>query len=345
MKKIILFIIIACYFSFSNAQTGQTTRIDKNQGVVSHQDATITTNLKYAKNPTAGYYLKCLDSQGNAVWAVVSGGGSSDSTYTSIQMDSILKYNNNVLYIEHDTVYMVGKLGINDATPGYQLDVNGTGRFVDTLNANSSVFMTSLTSGLTLDSIAGFNTSNELGKFGTTDLKTGVEELTDVSMDIDSITTSLAVPTIRVADSLIDVSLATSNTTVLTVTATGKIDTLETADLQTTIEGLELDSIHVNQVRYNITTVNAATYDLLATDNILHVTYTVTGAVTSLTLPTAQVIAGRTIVIKDTGNASVNSITIDTEGSETIDGAATYLISLDYESVSLYCDGTNWFVY
>jgi len=95
----------------------------------------------------------------------------------------------------------------------------------------------------------------------------------------------------------------------------------------------------------NVTTVNAATYDLLITDEILHVTYTGTGAVTSLTLPTAQVIAGRTIVIKDAGgNSATNNITIDTEGSETIDGAATFVIEEDYSSVSLYCDGSDWYV-
>jgi len=93
-----------------------------------------------------------------------------------------------------------------------------------------------------------------------------------------------------------------------------------------------------------VTVVNAVTYDLLVTDDILHVTYTLTGAVTSLTLPTAQIQMGRVIVIKDAGgNANTNNITIDVEGSETIDGAATNVISVDYGSVELYSDGSNWF--
>jgi len=96
-------------------------------------------------------------------------------------------------------------------------------------------------------------------------------------------------------------------------------------------------------VHKNITTVNAATYDLLESDYILDVTYTATGAVTSLTLPTAQVTAGRTIIIKDAGgNAGTNSITIDTGTAETIDGAATLVINTDYDWATLYCDGTNW---
>jgi len=93
------------------------------------------------------------------------------------------------------------------------------------------------------------------------------------------------------------------------------------------------------------TTVNAATYDLLVTDSILHVTYTTTGAVTSLTLPTAQATAGRTITIKDAGgNAGTNNITIDTEGSETIDGDSTWVINGNYDWLILYSDGSNWFI-
>lgn len=93
-----------------------------------------------------------------------------------------------------------------------------------------------------------------------------------------------------------------------------------------------------------VTDVNTATYDLLNNDYILHVTYTGTGPVTSLTLPTAQTTAGRTIIIKDAGgNATINNITIDTEGAQTIDGQANWVLGIDYESVTLYSDGTNWF--
>ena len=98
-------------------------------------------------------------------------------------------------------------------------------------------------------------------------------------------------------------------------------------------------------LKHNVTTVNAATYDLLASDYFVHVTYTGTGAVTSLTLPTAQTVSGRTIVIKDAGgNASVNNITVDTQASETIDGAATAVMNADYEWLKLYSDGSDWFI-
>lgn len=95
-----------------------------------------------------------------------------------------------------------------------------------------------------------------------------------------------------------------------------------------------------------VTEVDAATYDLLVTDDILHVTYTTTGAVTSITWPTAQITANRVVVIKDGGlNAGTNNITIDTEGSETIDGENTAVLTSDGESISIYCDGSNLFIF
>jgi len=111
---------------------------------------------------------------------------------------------------------------------------------------------------------------------------------------------------------------------------------------------IELNSqVQFNSARKaNIATVNAATYDILDSDEILHVTYTGSGAVTSLTLMSAEVSAGRVITIKDAGgNAGTNNITIDTEGAETIDGAATATINVNYDSLNIYSDGSNWFIY
>ena len=92
-----------------------------------------------------------------------------------------------------------------------------------------------------------------------------------------------------------------------------------------------------------ITTVNTATYDLLATDDIVHVTRTATGAC-EITIPTAQLVAARRVIIKDTGLAGTNNITILTEGAETIDGDASWLIDDNYDWLELYSDGINWFI-
>ncbi len=93
------------------------------------------------------------------------------------------------------------------------------------------------------------------------------------------------------------------------------------------------------------TVVNAATYELLPTDEILHVTYTDTGVVT-ITWTTAQMKSGRKVVIKDAGfGATTYNITIVTEGAETIDDAATAVIRSNGSSAVIYCDGSNLFVY
>lgn len=54
----------------------------------------------------------------------------------------------------------------------------------------------------------------------------------------------------------------------------------------------------------------------------------------------------RIFVIKDeSGNAAVNNITITLESGGTIDGAANYVINGNYNSVTLYIDGTNAWIY
>lgn len=98
-------------------------------------------------------------------------------------------------------------------------------------------------------------------------------------------------------------------------------------------------------LRGNVTDVNAATYDTVVTDYILGCSYTATGAITSLTLPTAQLVEGRTIIVKDTGGlAATNNITIDTEGGEKIDGSDTYVMNSNYQAITLFSNGTNWFI-
>jgi len=93
----------------------------------------------------------------------------------------------------------------------------------------------------------------------------------------------------------------------------------------------------------NITVVNASTYTILEKDNIIHSTYSAIGAQT-ITIPTAQLVSGRIITIKDAGgNASVNNITIATEGTEKIDGGDTAVINSNYGVITLYSNGSNWF--
>ena len=69
------------------------------------------------------------------------------------------------------------------------------------------------------------------------------------------------------------------------------------------------------------------------------------GAVT-LTLPNPAGSAGVQIVVLDSGGDSqTNFIKIERFGSERIQGfEADYYVPQAYGSVTLFCDGTNWFV-
>jgi|TARA_Y100000034_G_scaffold4932_2_gene5721 hypothetical protein len=61
----------------------------------------------------------------------------------------------------------------------------------------------------------------------------------------------------------------------------------------------------------------------------------------SLTLPPATDSRGFVFYIKKT-DSSTNAVTIDGNGSETIDGVATKALSVQYESATIVSDGSNW---
>jgi len=61
----------------------------------------------------------------------------------------------------------------------------------------------------------------------------------------------------------------------------------------------------------------------------------------TVTLPAAASSTGRIYNVKNIGTGT---ITIDGNGSETIDGATTYPISTQYQNVTIQCNGTAWFI-
>ncbi len=92
-------------------------------------------------------------------------------------------------------------------------------------------------------------------------------------------------------------------------------------------------------------TTTAISYTALLTDYIIGVTNT--GAARTITLPPASEFGdGFILIVKDeSGGAGTNNITIDADGSETIDGATTKVINTNYGAVRLYCTGTAWFTW
>ncbi len=71
-----------------------------------------------------------------------------------------------------------------------------------------------------------------------------------------------------------------------------------------------------------------------------------TSIVRTITLDSDDVESGRIIIIKDeSGAAGTNNIVIDTEGAETIDGAASVSITVNFGVGRFYSNGTNWFTF
>lgn len=83
----------------------------------------------------------------------------------------------------------------------------------------------------------------------------------------------------------------------------------------------------------------AASYTAAIEDHVLLVSASA-GAVT-ITLPTAASMVNRVFRVKAKSVAGGN-ITVDAAGAETIDGAATVVLSTLYASVAIISDGTTW---
>jgi hypothetical protein len=63
----------------------------------------------------------------------------------------------------------------------------------------------------------------------------------------------------------------------------------------------------------------------------------------TLNLPAVAGNLGALVVVKKT-DASVNTVTIDPNAAETIDGTATKVLSAQYEKITIACDGTTWWI-
>ncbi|MES2140473.1 MAG: hypothetical protein V4511_12265 [Bacteroidota bacterium] len=81
----------------------------------------------------------------------------------------------------------------------------------------------------------------------------------------------------------------------------------------------------------------SSAYTLTAVDDIVSVTGT-----TTITLPTAVGIAGRKYTIKNIDAAT--TVTVSASGAETIDGAPTKALALQYQYLTLLSDGANWLI-
>jgi hypothetical protein len=83
------------------------------------------------------------------------------------------------------------------------------------------------------------------------------------------------------------------------------------------------------------------TYTITSTDTVVIADAT-SNAVT-ITLPTASTVTGYRYFIKRKDNTA-NVVTVARSGSDTIDGAASFTLDLQYTSMTVVSDGTNWYI-
>lgn len=97
----------------------------------------------------------------------------------------------------------------------------------------------------------------------------------------------------------------------------------------------------VTSTNLGIVQLKSADYTAASTDDYILVSATSADVVISL--PSAATVDGKKYLIKKT-DASANTVTVDPNGSETIEGDSTYVLSSQYQLVQVVSDGTNWII-
>lgn len=90
------------------------------------------------------------------------------------------------------------------------------------------------------------------------------------------------------------------------------------------------------------TTEKSANYTVTSTDSFL-IGDATSGGIT-FTLPAISPNVGRVYHIKKK-DVTGNTVTVDANGSETIDDALTAVLTMQYESISITNDGTKWLIF
>lgn len=101
----------------------------------------------------------------------------------------------------------------------------------------------------------------------------------------------------------------------------------------------------INRKVFSASSVNNSVYTMAAIDFLLGVTSLAEAPSIGLPLPSLVGI-GKTYIIKDeVGGAATTTITIQSDGEKTIDGAASTTLTTNYQAKKFYSDGSNWFTF
>lgn len=99
--------------------------------------------------------------------------------------------------------------------------------------------------------------------------------------------------------------------------------------------------IDKNAIRKLPISTKTTTYAILSSDGVILAN--AAGGAFSVSLPAANTMTGQVLYVKKI-DSSDNAVTIDPNGSETIDGDTTLAISLQYQSRGFISDGSAWYI-
>lgn len=145
-----------------------------------------------------------------------------------------------------------------------------------------------------------------------------------------------------------DLSGTYPNPTVVSASTTtaGKVELATAAELNAGTDNLKavtplaLSSSNYGNISNTIVDVISTPYSVLAADTYILVNVS-TESVINLTAGSAHI--RKILIIKDkSGNAGSYNITINSNGSETIDGNSSLILATNYASVTLLFSGTEW---
>ncbi len=88
-------------------------------------------------------------------------------------------------------------------------------------------------------------------------------------------------------------------------------------------------------------TTKQATYTITGTDDVIFCD--ASDGDFTVTLRAAASSLGKLLYIKKIDDSSFK-VTVDGAGEETIDDGTTAILTIQYESLTLVCDGTEWFI-
>jgi hypothetical protein len=109
-------------------------------------------------------------------------------------------------------------------------------------------------------------------------------------------------------------------------------------------EYIDIARASVDIIRRGLTfrDVTATTDNAEVNDNVILADATSNNI--TITLPPVAEAEGMLLRVKKI-DSSVNTVTVDGDGTETIDGATTNVLSAQYDQVTIYCDGVEWWIF